>query len=78
MVILSSGICKFNVNTFLCLKLSTAFFQIELNQPLVTQGPFDAIVHKVTDILAKSDNGNLRARQFIQNIQVIHFIAYFH
>ncbi|KAK7466624.1 hypothetical protein BaRGS_00037281 [Batillaria attramentaria] len=43
--------------------------KIDLTQSLDTQGPFDAIVHKVTDILARADNGNLKARQYIHNIQ---------
>nr|KAG5687804.1 hypothetical protein BaRGS_005434 [Batillaria attramentaria] len=45
--------------------------KIDLTQSLDTQGPFDAIVHKVTDILARADNGNLKARQYIHNIQGI-------
>lgn len=43
--------------------------QLDLTQPLDTQGPFDAIVHKVTDILAKANNGNATAQQYIKNIQ---------
>ncbi|PVD26152.1 hypothetical protein C0Q70_13821 [Pomacea canaliculata] len=47
----------------------TASFLIDLGQPLEAQGPFDAIVHKVTDILAKADNGNKTAQKLIHNIQ---------
>jgi hypothetical protein len=36
---------------------------------LDAQGHFDAIVHKVTDILAKAGNGNAKAQQYIKNIQ---------
>ncbi|KAL8617600.1 hypothetical protein ACOMHN_033146 [Nucella lapillus] len=43
--------------------------KLDLTQPLDNQGPFDAIVHKVTDILAKADSGNAVARQYIHNIQ---------
>ncbi|XP_076441828.1 inositol-tetrakisphosphate 1-kinase-like [Babylonia areolata] len=43
--------------------------KLDLTQPLDTQGPFDAIVHKVTDILAKADSGNAVSRHYIQNIQ---------
>lgn len=43
--------------------------KIDLSQALDTQGPFDAIIHKVTDILAKANNGNLKARQYIHNIE---------
>lgn len=46
------------------------YLQIDLGQPLEAQGPFDAIVHKVTDILAKADNGNKTAQKLIHNIQV--------
>ena len=49
--------------------------QLDLTQPLESQGPFDAIVHKVTDILAKADNGNATARQYIHNIQVINWVS---
>lgn len=45
--------------------------KLDLTQPLETQGHFDAIVHKVTDILAKADSGNVTAQQYIQNIQVV-------
>ncbi|KAK7103897.1 inositol-tetrakisphosphate 1-kinase-like isoform X2 [Littorina saxatilis] len=43
--------------------------KLDLTQPLDNQGPFDAIVHKVTDILAKADNGNATSQQYIRNIQ---------
>ena len=54
----------------------TCCLKLDLTQPLDTQGHFDAIVHKVTDILAKADSGNVTAQQYIQNIQVIYCISY--
>ncbi|XP_076463861.1 inositol-tetrakisphosphate 1-kinase-like [Babylonia areolata] len=43
--------------------------KLDLSKPLEEQGPIDAIVHKVTDILAKAENGNATAQQYIHNIQ---------
>ncbi|KAL8588768.1 hypothetical protein ACOMHN_035264 [Nucella lapillus] len=42
---------------------------LDLSHPLEDQGPFDVIVHKVTDILAKADTGDSAAQTYIHNIQ---------
>ncbi|XP_035824466.1 inositol-tetrakisphosphate 1-kinase [Aplysia californica] len=43
--------------------------QIDLNVSMEDQGPFDLLVHKVAEILAKANNGNESAQLAIQNLE---------
>lgn len=37
---------------------SLVYFQINFNLPLEDQGPFSAIIHKMTDVIAQADLGD--------------------
>lgn len=39
------------------------FEKIELDQDLEKQGPFDAIIHKLSDVMCKADRDENAARQ---------------
>ena len=43
---------------------------MDLDQQLEEQGPFDLILHKLTDQIAKGNQGNLRAKQHVEQFQV--------
>lgn len=45
--------------------------RLDLEQSLEQQGPFGAIVHKVSDEIAKADQGDLSAQRRINAFQVI-------
>ena len=45
-------------------------FQIDLIRPLEEQGPFDLILHKLTDVVAKADLGHGAAQIQIERLQV--------
>ncbi|XP_059160505.1 inositol-tetrakisphosphate 1-kinase-like [Physella acuta] len=44
--------------------------QIDLNQSLETQGPFDLLVHKVTDLLATAIDGHQPSQRAVRNLEV--------
>lgn len=44
--------------------------KIDLESPLETQGPFRAIVHKLSDVAAKADSGDLKAKQQLDSFEV--------
>lgn len=47
------------------------FFQIDLERSLDEQGPFDAIVHKLSDVMLSADYGNdSHARSLCDRIHV--------
>ena len=48
-------------------------YQIDIDLSLEQQGPFDLILHKINDILAKANQGNAQAKARIKNIQVYNF-----
>ncbi|XP_055879095.1 inositol-tetrakisphosphate 1-kinase-like [Biomphalaria glabrata] len=43
--------------------------QIDLKQPLEKQGPFDLLVHKVTDLLARAYDGHQSSERAVQNLE---------
>ncbi|CAG5133746.1 unnamed protein product, partial [Candidula unifasciata] len=43
--------------------------QIDLKKSLENQGPFDLLVHKVTDILARAVSGHKSSQNAIQNLE---------
>jgi len=45
-------------------------FQLDLDEPLEQQGPFDVIIHKLTDQIARSQSGCREAQQNIDRFQV--------
>ena len=44
--------------------------QLDLDSSLEEQGPFDLIFHKLTDQLAKAQQGNTKARKQIERFHV--------
>lgn len=44
--------------------------KIDLDFPLVSQGPLLAIVHKLSDVAAKADSGDMKARKQIEAFEV--------
>jgi hypothetical protein len=44
--------------------------QIDLNIPLEDQGPFDIILQKITDYMAKARNGDEHALKTIKSLEV--------
>ena len=46
-------------------------FQLDLDEPLEEQGPFDVIIHKLTDQIARSQSGCREAQQNIDRFQVV-------
>ncbi|KAK6181505.1 hypothetical protein SNE40_009343 [Patella caerulea] len=44
--------------------------KIDLTAPLEQQGPFDVIIHKLTDYLAKANEGYQPAQEYIQRMQM--------
>lgn len=47
-----------------------AIVRLDLDRPLHDQGPFGAIIHKVSDDIAKADQGNLSAQRKIHAFEV--------
>ena len=45
--------------------------KIDLEVSLESQGPFRAIVHKLSDVAAKADSGDLKAKQQLDSFEVI-------
>jgi len=41
------------------------FVKIDFDRHLDQQGPFDVIVHKISDILVRADQGDIRAKKYI-------------
>lgn len=44
--------------------------KIDLDSPLEQQGPFDLIVHKLSDVVVKAKNGDQLAAQRLARFQV--------
>ena len=44
--------------------------QIDIDQPLVEQGPFNLILHKCTGLMVAAKDGDLTAEDQINNIKV--------
>lgn len=45
--------------------------QIDLTQPLAPQGPFDVIVHKLSDVIMEAEHDS-KSQQLLANFQVRH------
>lgn len=62
---------KFNVQEFsdVCRTYGFELVKIDLNRPLEDQGPFIAIVHKLTDIILKAEMGDLQSKAICQAFQ---------
>ena len=58
-----------NTNNLLTQK-DILILQIDLDLPLEDQGPFDVILHKLTDQIAQAGLGDEKARQRVQRLQV--------
>lgn len=41
-----------------------------MDRPIGSQGPFDAIIHKMTDHMIEAMDGNLQAQHNMQEIEV--------
>jgi len=44
---------------------------INLDIPVESQGPYDCIIHKITDLIAKAENGDLIVKKQVDNFKVI-------
>lgn len=50
--------------------MTLCWLQLDLNKPLELQGPFDIILHKLTDQISRSQGGCADAQQQIDRFQV--------
>jgi len=64
---------KLSFDTFneLCSNRGLQAVRLNLDTPLDQQGPFDLIVHKLSDVAAKADSGDLTAKQQVDAFEVI-------
>lgn len=51
--------------------------QIDLTQPMGPQGPFDVIVHKLSDVIVEAEHDS-QSQQLLANFQVIAIIQLLH
>ena len=58
----SSGVCS--------VLLEVSAVQIDLSQPVELQGPFDVIIHKITDLMVAADGGDEEASASVDRIEV--------
>ena len=49
-------------------------FQVDLEKPLEEQGPFDLIIHKITDHMAAATDGDSQALRTMKGLEVIWFV----
>ena len=47
------------------------FIQVDLEKPLEEQGPFDLIIHKITDHMAAATDGDSQALKTMKGLEVI-------
>lgn len=43
---------------------------MDLLQRLEDQGPYDLIIHKLTDVITRAQDGDNKAQQMMSNLQV--------
>lgn len=62
---------KFNVNEFtkVCRSSGLELVKIDLDRPLEEQGPFTAIVHKLSDAIVKAEKGDPHSKAVCQAFQ---------
>lgn len=46
------------------------YSQVDLLQCLEDQGPYDLIIHKLTDVITQAQDGDNKAKQMMTNLQV--------
>ena len=61
----------------LLLQQGYLLIRLDLDEPLETQGPFAAIVHKVSEEMARAENGDTESKRRIQTFEVTSFIRTF-
>ena len=44
--------------------------QVDLSKPVEEQGPFDLIIHKITDLMVAADGGDEQAKNAVDRIEV--------
>ncbi|KAM4627387.1 inositol-tetrakisphosphate 1-kinase-like [Polymixia lowei] len=61
---------RMNLDAFaeICAGHGVEVVEIDLNQPLVSQGPFDVIVHKLSDVIVEAEHDN-QSQQLLANFQ---------
>ncbi|XP_029922503.1 inositol-tetrakisphosphate 1-kinase-like, partial [Myripristis murdjan] len=61
---------RMNLDAFaeLCARHGVEVVEIDLSQPLVAQGPFDVIVHKLSDVIVEADRDS-QSQQLLTNFQ---------
>jgi len=47
------------------------FNQVDLEKPLKEQGPFDLLIHKITDYMAAATDGDSQALKTMKELEVI-------
>ncbi|XP_069763635.1 inositol-tetrakisphosphate 1-kinase-like isoform X2 [Narcine bancroftii] len=60
---------NFLVFVELCRKRGIEAIQIDLTQPLEEQGPFDVIIHKLSDLMLEAAQEDSRSQQLLQRFQ---------
>jgi len=68
--------CKYVIYTSKVLKFICVIvfsIEIDLEKDLESQGPFDAIFHKLSDFLVLCDQGDVEAGQLIAKFEVCFF-----
>ncbi|XP_014667166.1 PREDICTED: inositol-tetrakisphosphate 1-kinase-like [Priapulus caudatus] len=62
---------KLNLAYFadLCRRNNMELVKVDLNRPLVEQGPFDVFIHKLSDVMAKAGLGDQRSHEICTSIE---------
>lgn len=62
---------KLNWSEFgaVCRKHGYELVKLDLTRPLEDQGPFCLILHKLTDIIAQADKGDVKAQEMIRRVE---------
>ncbi|KAG7461220.1 hypothetical protein MATL_G00207760 [Megalops atlanticus] len=53
----------------MCRKRGIEMVQLDLSQPLEEQGPLDAVIHKLTDLILEADQNDTQALLLVQRVQ---------
>ncbi|XP_023689216.2 inositol-tetrakisphosphate 1-kinase-like [Paramormyrops kingsleyae] len=66
---------KINLEAFadLCRHRCIEVVEIDLNQPIASQGPFDVIVHKLSDVIVEAEHGS-QSQRLLANFQEYVFL----
>jgi inositol-1,3,4-trisphosphate 5/6-kinase/inositol-tetrakisphosphate 1-kinase len=49
--------------------MTLGIVQVELSKPVEEQGPFDLIIHKITDLMVAADGGDEQAKTAVDRME---------